>query len=119
MVAMPAPSGVAVYGSGIGPAADTAAGTAAGWPPARDCPAVVVNVYRYPGRSTVVNVPSWGWMSLSFRNWPGPRRLEAHTWTVAAGRPPVTWMVSGCAAVAAEVSATIVQADRLGAMYVS
>src|SRR5215470_10577221 len=47
MFARPAPSGAAVYRTGIGPAA----GTGGGWPPARDCPVVVVSVYTYPGWS--------------------------------------------------------------------
>jgi hypothetical protein len=69
----------------------------------------------YPGWSMALNVPSCGRMSPRLMNWPGPRRLVAHTWTTRVGRPPVTWMVSRSAAVAAEVSATRLQADRLGA----
>src|SRR5438034_2580071 len=114
MAAMPAPSGVAVYRTGIG----AAAGTEGGWLPARDCPVVVVSVYTYPGCSRVVKTPLRGVMSPRRVNWPGPRRLVLHTCTTRAGRPPMTWMVTCCAAVAVEVCATIDQAERPGARKV-
>ena len=109
--AMPAGSGLAVYGSGIA----LAAGAAAGWPPARDCPVAEVNVYTNPGCSMTVNRPPCGVMSPRSTNWPGPRRLVLHTWTTRPGRPPVTRMVSGRAALATDVSATRLQAERSGA----
>src|SRR6266568_2409410 len=112
MSARPAPSGVAVYRTGIGPAT----GTASRWPPARDCPVVVVNVYTYPGRSSASKAPLTGMMSPRRMNWPAPRRLVLHTCTTRAGRPPVTWTVICCAAVDTEVCATIDQAERPGAV---
>src|SRR5215470_16950623 len=115
MFARPAPSGAAVYRAGIGPAA----GTGGGWPPARDCPVVVVSVYTYPGWSRAVKAPRRGVMSPRRMNWPGPRRLVLQTCTTRAGRPPVTWMTTCCGAVAVEVCATIDQAVRPGAAKVS
>src|SRR6266566_779363 len=115
MSAMPALSGVAVYRTGIGPAA----GTGGGWPSARDCPVVVENVYTYPGRSRVTKTPLRERMSPRRMNRPGPRRLVLHTCTTCAGKPPVTWMVTCCAAVAVEVCATIDQAERQGARKVT
>src|SRR5438309_1516793 len=115
MVAVLAPSGAAVYRTGIG----TAAGTGGGRPFARDCPVVVVSVYTYPGCSRVVKAPRRGVMSPRRMNWPGPRRLVLHTCTTRAGRPPATWMVTCCAAVAVEVCATIDQAEPPGARKVS
>src|SRR5437763_6552115 len=113
--AMPAPSGVAVYRAGIGPAA----GTGGGRPPARDCPVGVESVYTNPGRSSAAKTRLRETMSPRRMNWPGPRRLVLHTCTTRAGRPPVTWMVTCCAAVAIEVCATIDQAERPGARKVS
>jgi hypothetical protein len=114
MFAIPALSGVAVYRSGIGPPA----GTAGAWPPARDCPVVVVSVYTYPGCSAA-KAPRCGKMSPRWMNWPPPRRLVLQTCTTRAGRPPVTRTVTCCTVVATEVCATRDQAERPGARYVS
>jgi hypothetical protein len=108
---MPAPSGLAVYPAGIGPAG----GTGGGWPPARDCPVVVVKVYTYPGCSQAVKAARRGMMSARRVSCPDPRRLVRHTCTTRAGRPPATRTVTCCAALAAEVCATIDQAERPGA----
>src|ERR1700749_2010149 len=99
MSARPAPSGGAVYRTGIGPAA----GTAGGWPPARDCPGVVVNVDTYPGRSRAPKAPPAGVMSPRRLDLPAPRRLILHTCTARAGRPPARWTVICCAALDTEV----------------
>src|SRR5258705_9969273 len=90
-----------------------------GWPSARDCPVVVESVYTYPGRSRVTKTPLREKMSPRRVNWAAPRRLVLHTCTTRAGKPPVTWMVTSCAAVAVEVCATIDQAERPGARKVS
>ena len=58
-------------------------------------------------------------MSPRRMNWPGPRRLVLHTCTTRAGSPPLTRTLICCAAPATEVCATMDQAERLGARYVS
>src|ERR1700729_1774831 len=58
-------------------------------------------------------------MSPRRMNWAGPRRLVLHACTTRAGSPPLTRTVICCAAPATEVCATMDQAERPGARYVS